>query len=64
MQGDELAGECDDSIAFFEQLRSDHRLHRHPKLHRTTLCVTGPRNHGQRAVPIASALFPLRAGFS
>ena len=46
------------------ELRSNHYLHRHPKLHRTTLCVAGPRNHGQRAVPIGSALFPLRAGFS
>jgi hypothetical protein len=35
---------CQDSIAFFDQLRSNHHLHRHPKLHRTTLCVTGPRN--------------------
>ena len=42
MQGDEFAGECDNSIAFFEQLRSDHRSHRHPKLHRTTLCVRAP----------------------
>jgi hypothetical protein len=33
-----------DSIAFFDQLRTNHRLHRYPKLHRTTLCVTGPRN--------------------
>jgi hypothetical protein len=33
-----------DSIAFFEHLRRDHRLHRYPKLHRTTLCVSGPRN--------------------
>ena len=30
MQGDEFASECDDSIAFFDQLRSDYRLHRHP----------------------------------
>ncbi len=50
MQGDEFAGECDDSIAFFEQLRSDHHSHRHPKLHRTTLCVTGPRNQRSRAL--------------
>jgi hypothetical protein len=28
----------------FDQLRSNHHRHRHPKLHRTTLCVTGPRN--------------------
>jgi hypothetical protein len=48
MQGDEFASECDDSIAFFEQLRSDHHLHRHPKFHGTTLCVTGPRNHGRK----------------
>jgi len=33
-----------DSIAFLDQLRSNHRLHRHPELHRTTLCVTGARN--------------------
>jgi hypothetical protein len=26
-------------------LRRKHRLHRHPKLHRTTLCVSSPRNH-------------------
>ena len=26
------------------RLRGDHRLHRHPKFHRTTLCVAGPRN--------------------
>jgi hypothetical protein len=35
MQGDNFASECDDSIAFFDQLCSDHHLHRHPKLHRT-----------------------------
>jgi hypothetical protein len=33
-----------DSIAFFDQLRSNHHLHRHPKLDRTTLCVKGPGN--------------------
>jgi hypothetical protein len=33
-----------DSIAFFNPLGRDYRLHRHPKLHRTTLCVSGPRN--------------------
>ena len=32
-----------------DRLRSNHRLHRHPKLHRTTLCVSGPRNHGRGA---------------
>ncbi len=31
--------------AIFKRLRSNHRLHRHSKLHRTTLCVSGPRNH-------------------
>jgi len=33
-----------DSIAFLDQLRRDHRLHRHPEFYRTTLCVMGPRN--------------------
>ena len=47
MKGDEFAGECDDYIAFFDQLRSDQGLHRHPKLHRTTLCVTGPPQPNQ-----------------
>ena len=27
----------EDSIAFFDQLRSNHHLHRHAKLHRTSL---------------------------
>ena len=30
--------------------RSNHRLHRHPEFHRTTLCVTGPRNQRSRAL--------------
>jgi len=56
MQGDEFASECDDSIVFFDQLRSDHRLHRHPKVHGTTLCVTAPPN--RKTSP------PVSAGFS
>ena len=31
-------------------LRSNYHLHRHPKVHRTTLCVTGPRNQRSRAL--------------
>jgi len=42
--GDEFGSACQDSIAFFDQLRSNHHLHRHPELYRTTLCVSGPRN--------------------
>ena len=29
-------------------LRSNHHLHRYPEFHGTTLCVTGPRNHGRK----------------
>ena len=41
---------CQDPIAFFDQLRSNHHLQRHAKFHRTTLCVTGPRNQRSRAL--------------
>jgi hypothetical protein len=30
--------------AFLESLRRNQYLHRHPEIHRTTLCVSGPRN--------------------
>jgi hypothetical protein len=43
VDGDEFGSGCQDSIAFFDQLRRNHHLHRHPKFHRTTLCVSGPR---------------------
>jgi len=45
-------------------LRSNYHLHRHPKVHRTTLCVTGPRNHS-KGLPVRQALFAFAgAGFS
>ena len=50
VEGDDFGSGCQDSIAFFDQLRGDHHLHRHPKLHRTTLCVSGPRNQRSRAL--------------
>jgi hypothetical protein len=35
----------DDGVLFASaSSRSNHHLHRHAKLHSTTLCVTGPRN--------------------
>jgi hypothetical protein len=50
-------GDAGRSSSSPRRLRGDHRLHRHPEFHWTTLCVSGPRNHGQGRL-FGAGLFP------
>jgi len=49
-----------DSMAFFDQLRRNHHLHRQPDIHWTTLCVTGPET--AKSPPRLGGLFSCGCG--